>query len=136
MITIQKMTKEQVNETRKLVEETLHKKAQKKEIDTNSSFSFVAVEENIIKGHILVHIHEDVLLNEKSLYLSDVVVREEDQGKGIGTQLLTAVFQYAKENGFSKIELTSRASRIAAHHLYQKCGFTIRDTSVFQKKIS
>ena len=53
----------------------------------------------------------------------------------IGTKMLEFIFNYAKNDSVSYIELTSRSSREAANHLYLKTGFVIRDTNVFRKEM-
>ena len=54
---------------------------------------------------------------------------------GIATKMLEFIFNYAKNDDVSYIELTSKSSREAANHLYLKNGFVVRDTNVFRKDI-
>ena len=49
--------------------------------------------------------------------------------------MLEFIFNMAKDDNISYIELTSRSSREAANHLYLKNGFVIRDTNVFRKEM-
>lgn len=42
---------------------------------------------------------------------------------GIGSRLLSAVIQFAKENAFEGIDLQVRSDNAAAIHLYEKFGF-------------
>jgi ribosomal protein S18 acetylase RimI-like enzyme len=65
-------------------------------------------------------------------WIDDVVVDSEVQGKGIGELLTREAVAIASRAGARSIDLTSRQSRAAAHRLYEKVGFFIRDTSVYR----
>ena len=43
--------------------------------------------------------------------------------KGIGTQLLERIIEFAKENSFECIDLQVRSDNLSAIHLYEKFGF-------------
>ena len=64
-------------------------------------------------------------------WIEDVVVDEAARG-GVGTALTNAAIDKARDAGCKTVELTSRPSREAANHLYQKLGFEIRDTNVYR----
>lgn len=65
-------------------------------------------------------------------WIEDVVVDSAAQGKGIGELLTREAVAIASRAGAKSIDLTSRRSRAAAHRLYEKVGFSIRDTSVYR----
>jgi len=65
-------------------------------------------------------------------WIEDVVVDEAVRGRGVGEALVQAAVKLAKERGAKTVDLTSRSSRKAAHRLYEKSGFHIRDTSVYR----
>ena len=65
-------------------------------------------------------------------WIEDVVVDEGMRGRGVGEALVQAAVKLAKERGAKTVDLTSRTSRKAAHRLYEKCGFHVRDTSVYR----
>lgn len=44
-------------------------------------------------------------------------------GKGIGSRLLAHILAFARENGFSIIDLQVRCDNLGAIHLYEKYGF-------------
>ena len=67
--------------------------------------------------------------------IEDVVVDAEYRGKGLGETLMKELLKTAKKHGAEKIILTSRKERVAAHALYKKLGFTIKDTTVFQLEL-
>lgn len=52
-----------------------------------------------------------------------VSVAKSHWNKGIGTQLLTRILEFARENGFEIIDLQVRSDNLPAIHLYKKFGF-------------
>jgi ribosomal protein S18 acetylase RimI-like enzyme len=69
-------------------------------------------------------------------WIEDVIVDEASAGQGIGAMLTTAMLDRARELGCVSVDLTSRPSREAANHLYQKLGFEIRNTNVYRYDLS
>ena len=65
-------------------------------------------------------------------WIEDVVVDDVARGRGVGEALTLAAVKLAKERGAKTVDLTSRQSRKAAHRLYEKSGFHVRDTSVYR----
>jgi ribosomal protein S18 acetylase RimI-like enzyme len=64
--------------------------------------------------------------------IEDVVVDQEARGHGVGTALTMAAIDLARQQGARNVDLTSRASRAAANHLYQRLGFQLRDSNVYR----
>jgi len=65
-------------------------------------------------------------------WIEDVVVDAAARGRGAGEALTREAIRLASERGAQTIDLTSRRSREAAHKLYEKVGFTLRETSVYR----
>jgi ribosomal protein S18 acetylase RimI-like enzyme len=65
-------------------------------------------------------------------WIEDVVVDAGSSGQGISYDLTNAMTAHARELGCKTVELTSRPSRAAANHVYQKLGFEIRDTNIYR----
>lgn len=65
-------------------------------------------------------------------WIEDVVVDIEARGQGAGQALLKAALTHAEKLGARTVDLTSRPSREAANHLYQKCGFVRRETNIYR----
>ena len=57
------------------------------------------------------------------LNVHDLVVAQGWQGRGIGTELLRAVEEYAREVGCCKVTLEVLAANQRAHALYQRLGY-------------
>jgi ribosomal protein S18 acetylase RimI-like enzyme len=68
-------------------------------------------------------------------WIEDVVVDEAARGTGVGGQLTMAAVERARRAGARTVDLTSRPSRQAANRLYQRLGFTARDTNVYRYTI-
>jgi ribosomal protein S18 acetylase RimI-like enzyme len=64
--------------------------------------------------------------------IEDVVVDQDARGRGVGTALTMAAIDLAQQQDARSIDLTSRASRVAANRLYEQLGFQIRDSNVYR----
>lgn len=65
-------------------------------------------------------------------WIEDVIVESTRNGQGIGRQLIDAMVAKARALGCATVDLTSRPSREAANHLYQRAGFELRETNVYR----
>ncbi len=65
-------------------------------------------------------------------WIEDVVVDETMRGRGVGEALSQEALRLAVGLGARTVELTSRPSREAANRLYQRLGFTLRDSNVYR----
>ena len=66
--------------------------------------------------------------------LDEVVVDEKARGKGVGEALVNAALDMAREHGVQVAELQSGRgpARAAAHRLYERIGFQLRDSDVLR----
>ena len=66
--------------------------------------------------------------------LDEVVVDDSARGKGVGEALVIAALEVGRESGAQVAELQSGRgpNRAAAHRLYERMGFQIRETDVFR----
>jgi ribosomal protein S18 acetylase RimI-like enzyme len=64
--------------------------------------------------------------------IEDVVVDRDARGQGVGTALTMAALELAEAQGARSVDLTSRASRVAANRLYLRLGFQLRDSNVYR----
>jgi ribosomal protein S18 acetylase RimI-like enzyme len=65
-------------------------------------------------------------------WIEDVVVDSSARGRGVGETLTREAVRLAVARGAQTIDLTSRPSRDAARRLYEKVGFTVRETNVYR----
>ncbi|HUZ86933.1 MAG TPA: GNAT family N-acetyltransferase [Candidatus Baltobacterales bacterium] len=70
--------------------------------------------------------------------LDEVVVDGAARGKGVGEALVKASLEVGRRAGAQVAELQSGKgpARAAAHRLYERMGFEIRDTDVFRTSLS
>jgi GNAT superfamily N-acetyltransferase len=64
--------------------------------------------------------------------LDEVVVDEAARGKGVGAKLVQASLDLALSSGAEVVELQSGVQRDAAHRLYARMGFKLRETNVYR----
>jgi GNAT superfamily N-acetyltransferase len=65
-------------------------------------------------------------------WVEDVTVDEAGRGQGVGTALIDAMVDRARDLGCKTVDLTSRPHREAANRLYQRIGFVPRETNVYR----
>lgn len=65
-------------------------------------------------------------------YIEDVVVDQNERGKGVGEALTRAAIEMASQKGAQKVDLTSAPWREAANRLYQRLGFVRWDTNFYR----
>jgi ribosomal protein S18 acetylase RimI-like enzyme len=65
-------------------------------------------------------------------WIEDVVVDEKFRGRGAGEELTRAAIRIAQAAGARTVDLTSRPEREAAGRLYERTGFTQRDSRVYR----
>jgi ribosomal protein S18 acetylase RimI-like enzyme len=65
-------------------------------------------------------------------WIEDVVVDEAARSRGIGEELTRTAVRLAEEAGAKSVDLTSRPARQAAHRLYRRLGFEVRESSVYR----
>ena len=66
--------------------------------------------------------------------LDEVVVDDSARGRGVGEALVKACLEIGRERGAEVAELQSGRGpeRAAAHRLYERIGFKLRETDVFR----
>jgi ribosomal protein S18 acetylase RimI-like enzyme len=69
----------------------------------------------------------------KKALLEDLVVDNDFRGKGIGSALIKKALEQARNEGVKYVDLTSNPKRSKANQLYQRLGFTKRDTNVYRQ---
>ncbi len=78
----------------------------------------VALENEIVVGYASIHYLKKI--TRKSGIIEDVVVKEDQRGKGIGKLLVRNLIEKAKQNNCDKIILSSSEKNLK---FYKKLGF-------------
>lgn len=95
--------------------------------------SKVIVEKYINRGECFVAEYQQQIIGvyvllptrDETVELVNIAVAENEQGKGIGRQLVKDAIHTAKSRGYKTIEIGTGNSSIGQLALYQKCGFRI-----------
>lgn len=61
----------------------------------------------------------------RKLYVDDLVTRESERGKGVGTAVIAELVRRAESLGCRMIDLDSGVHRADAHRFYMRAGFAI-----------
>lgn len=102
--------------------ETLENRIDKMLRDSNYKI-FVAEADNETVGFVGLHLGLAFEIDGKVMRIIALAVKEEYQNKGIGTALVKAAEEYAKDNGVTVIGVNSGLQRLPAHSFYEKQGF-------------
>ena len=85
----------------------------------------VAEIDDTIAGYIHA-VDYDCVYSDSLKNILAIVVDEHFRGKNIGRKLLTAVEEWAKEDGSCGVRLVSGMDRVGAHDFYKACGYSLR----------
>ena len=98
----------------------------------------VAKDEELVVGFIIVQEQSTLsytcLVQHKYAYIIDLVVDEQQRGKGLGKSLLDAAELWARDKDLDYLELGVLEENIAAKSLYLKEGYAIA-TNIMRKKL-
>lgn len=89
----------------------------------NKSGLFVAVESDQILGYIIVRNDKPSRVTHRANIV--IGVHSESRGKGVGTDLLNGVLEWAKQVHLHRLELIVIATNEMAINLYKKMGFEV-----------
>ena len=85
---------------------------------------FIATEGSVVVGsYALLVMHNLAHGGTPSAVVEDVVVASDQQGRGIGRQLMAHAKEQARAAGCYKLALSSNRQRHAAHAFYESLGF-------------
>ena len=97
--------------------------------------TFVAVMDTQVVGFIGLLKYITYELDNGYLRILAMAVSQEQQNKGIGSELLRQAEQFAAENNIAHIMLTSRLNRLAAHIFYEHNDY-VKKSYGFSKTIN
>lgn len=110
--------------------------SKKIDISENENFyEIVAEVDGVVVGYLLLTKVLNPIKN-KSYYLIDYVcVVNEFRGYGVGEKMMNYAEAYARHSGGMYLQLSCKWTRVAAHKLYEKCGFVKRESDMFRKEL-
>lgn len=96
--------------------------------DDSHSLYVAEGHENNILGYASVHWLPYLFLDGPEGYISELFIRGEERGKGIGGKLLDTIKEEAKRRGCSRLSLLNGRNRESyERNFYQRQGFIERD---------
>ena len=93
-------------------------------------YLLVAASENRLSGFALLYPKFASFRGERSLYLEDLYVRQNERGKGLGLALLKAAAKFAQANGFRRLDWQALKWNTSAIEFYRKIGAESDDGNV------
>lgn len=102
-------------------------------VDAPATTLYVAREEGRLVGTLTLAVF--AIPTGVRAWIEDVVVDAAARGQGVGELLTRRALEDARRLGARTVDLTSRPSREAAHALYRKLGFEVRDTTVYRLSV-
>ena len=96
----------------------------------NESTIFFVEENGICLGFTQLYPTFDSVNVRKKIVLYDLFVREEHRRRGIAESLMTAAKDYAFQNNFGSIELSTNKTNLPGQTLYESLGY-VRDNEFY-----
>lgn len=75
------------------------------------------------------------LYTGRTVMISELVTDSNKRSKGYGQHLLSLVHNWAKENGYKSVSLTSKIGRVDAHRFYEEKMGYVKKSYNFKKKL-
>jgi len=88
-------------------------------IFSRKCFLFEILLSGEIEGFAIIELDKKV----KAAVLSDIMVKKNNQGKGVGKEALRKIEEYLKKKGVGIILLESGINNESAHHFFEKNGY-------------
>lgn len=107
----------------------------KKNINKTDFYGIVAEINKKVVGVLIARLIDRLTKKNKTLYIDDLIIERDYRSKGIGKELLQSAVNYAKENKYGQIELTSYIPNQKAQDFYIKNGFK-KHSYKFKQEIS
>jgi GNAT superfamily N-acetyltransferase len=101
--------------------------AAQKDVDETGGVALVAELDGRVVGHLFLLIAEDAIYVREELrtyaYVSDLFVREEVRGLGVGKALMAEAERFARERGLRRLMIGVLSGNARAEQLYTRLGF-------------
>jgi len=71
----------------------------------------------------------------KALTIDDLYIASHHRRSGIGEELMKYLLEFAKQNGYRRVQLHAELNNERAHSLYRKLGFCDEEIIFFMKQV-
>ncbi len=92
-------------------------------LSDNTCTAYAVFDQEEIVAYIWAYPHQ--FREERRMYINEITVKEEYQGKGIGKTLIGIIEKKAKEAGFPAVYLHAEATSTGAVRFYESLGYNI-----------
>lgn len=104
-------------------DKTLIHKIYNEVINNKDCFAFFITDKGDYKGFCHGDIFNTFWMSGKTCYVSSLITKENERGKGYGQAMLDHVKELAKHRDCKALILDSGLSRTSAHKFYENYGF-------------
>ena len=108
---------------------------EKGSFSSDEFIEIVASNNGDICGYLLLTKVLNPIKNKYYMLVDYVCVSSKYRGLGIGKKMINYAYDIAKSEKVMYLQLTCSTFRVAAHRLYESCGFVKRDSDIFRKEI-
>jgi ribosomal protein S18 acetylase RimI-like enzyme len=119
---------------RQAVQSLLRYLSKDAEVKASDAPTYVAEHEGVVVGMVTLCVY--TTLTGTKAYLDHLVVAPEIRRRGVGRALMEYAIDRARDAAASRVDLTARDAKQAAHGLYRSLGFEPRETSLFRLLIT
>ena len=108
------------------------------DFNSTSTKCFIAIDNEEVVGFITLNVFKPLFTDCPKAHVSWVAVEEKHRKQGISKVLFQMAEQYCKLNNCRYVDLSSKVipERVAAHKLYESCGFKSDTQKYFIKHFS
>lgn len=99
-------------------------------IDSPNNHLFFISDDDCIAGMLTIGIYYTP--TGKKAWIEDVVIKTEQQNKGLGKLLMQHAIDFANLAGVAQLMLTSNSKRVAANMLYKSLHFSTKETNLYR----
>jgi len=132
-VVVRKYTEEDLTSVNRVLKEAFG--VSKNNFSGSEFTEIVAEVDHVVCGYLLLTKVLNPVLN-KNYYLVDYVcVLSDYRGMEVSDQLMAYAEELAKETKAMYLQLTCSKFRVAAHKLYERCGYIQRESDIFRKEI-
>ena len=104
-------------------------------LEDDNVIGLVGLINDQVVSYLNITICTNIIRKNKYSIINYVCVDSDYRGNHIGLNMMKKAINISKEEGCSLVKLTSREKRIEANKLYQKMGFGLKETNVYEKVI-
>jgi ribosomal protein S18 acetylase RimI-like enzyme len=96
---------------------------------------FVSEVDDEVVGYANTWTNYSIWSRGKTLTVDDLYIAAPFRRNGIGEKMMEYLIEFAKQNGYRRVQLHAELTNDRAHNLYRKLGFVEEEIVFFMKQI-